>query len=129
MRLKALKDQLLHADAFHDQKEYAKDPRLKYVPQDFLAEWTELKNARESMPQRMAEMKRVFPALLKMIGAMRRAGVNILAGTDATQIHVVPGFSLHHELALLVQAGFTPMEALQSATIAPAFFGKLTSWL
>jgi dihydroorotase-like cyclic amidohydrolase len=111
-----------HADAFHDQKEYAKDPRLKYMPRDFLDEWTELKNARESMPQRMAEMKRVFPALLKMIGAMRRAGVNFLAGTDAPQIHVIPGFSLHTELALLVQAGFTPKEALQSATIAPARF-------
>lgn len=111
-----------HADAFHDQKEYAKDPRLKYVSWDFLAEWTELKNARISMPQRMAEMKRVFPTFLKMIGAMHRAGVNFLAGTDATQIHVVPGFSLHDELALLVQAGFTPMEALQSATIAPARF-------
>ena len=111
-----------HADAFHDQKEYAKDPRLKYVPQDFLIEWTELKNARISMPQRMAEMKRVFPTFLKIIGAMRRAGVNLLAGTDATQIHVVPGFSLHDELALLVKAGFTPMEALQSATIAPARF-------
>jgi imidazolonepropionase-like amidohydrolase len=37
-------------------------------------------------------------------------------------IHVVPGFSLHDELALLVNAGFTKLEALQSATIAPARF-------
>lgn len=111
-----------HADAFHDQKEYAKDPRLKYVPWDFLDEWAELKNARVSMPQRMAEMKRAFPTFLKMIGAMHRAGVSFLAGTDTTQIHVVPGFSLHDELALLVQAGLTPLEALQSATIAPARF-------
>jgi Amidohydrolase family len=111
-----------HADAFHDQKEYAKDPRLKYVPPDVLAEWAELKSARASMPLRMAEMKRVFPTHLKIIGAMRRAGVNFLAGTDATQIHVVHGFSLHDELALLVEAGFTPLEALQAATIAPARF-------
>jgi hypothetical protein len=111
-----------HADAFHDQEEYTKDPRLKYIPRDFLDEWAELKNARMSMPQRMEEMKRVFPTFLKMVGAMRRAGVNFLAGTDATQIHVLPGFSLHNELALLVKAGFTPLEALQSATIAPARF-------
>ena len=111
-----------HADAFHDQKEYAKDRRLKYVAPVFLSEWAELKNARTSMPRRMAEMKRVFPTFLKIIGAMRRVGVNFLAGTDATQIHVVPGFSLHDELALLVQAGFTPLEALQSATIGPARF-------
>lgn len=110
------------ADAFHDQKEYAEDPHLKYVLKDLLDEWAELKRARVFMPQRMAEMKRVFPISLKIIGEMRRAGVNFLAGTDVTNIHVVHGFSLHDELALLVKAGFTPLEALQSATIAPARF-------
>ncbi|MGH9868142.1 MAG: amidohydrolase family protein [Candidatus Polarisedimenticolia bacterium] len=111
-----------HADAFHDRKEYARDPRLKYVPRTLQAEWAELKSARVSMPQRMAEMKRIFPTHLKIIGAMHRAGVKLLAGTDATQIHVVPGFSLHDELALLAEAGLTPLEALQAATIAPARF-------
>jgi hypothetical protein len=111
-----------HADAFHDQKEYTKDPRLKYVPPDVMDDWAELKSARVSMPQRMAEMKRVFPTFLRIIGAMHRAGVKFLAGTDATLIHVVPGFSLHTELALLVKAGFRPLEALQAATIAPARF-------
>jgi hypothetical protein len=111
-----------HADAFHDQREYAEDPRLKYVTEDFLEEWAELKSVRVSMSQRMADMKRVFPTHLKIIGEMQRAGVNFLAGTDATNIHVVPGFSLHDELAFLVQAGFTPLEALQAATINPARF-------
>ncbi len=111
-----------HADAFHDQKEYAEDPRLKYMPKDLLDEWAELKSARVSMPQRMAEMKRVFPTSLKIVGEMRRAGVNFLAGTDATMIHVLPGFSIHDELAFLVKAGFTPIEALQAATIDPARF-------
>ena len=56
---------------------------------------------------------------------MRRAGVRILAGTDLGNPYVYPGFSLHDELALLVQAGLTPLEALQTATINPAkFFGK-----
>ena len=117
------------SDAFHDQKEYAKDPHLKYVVEDLLDEWAELKSARVSMPHRMAEMKRVFPASLKIVGEMRRAGVNFLAGTDSTLIHVVPGFSIHDELALLVQAGFTPLESLQAATINPALFmnrGKRT---
>lgn len=111
-----------HADAFHDQKEYAEDPRLKYMPKDLLDEWAELKSARVSMPHRMAEMKRVFPTSLKIVGEMRRAGVNFLAGTDATVIHVVPGFSIHDELAFLVKAGFPPLEALRAATIDPARF-------
>jgi imidazolonepropionase-like amidohydrolase len=64
-------------------------------------------------------------ASLKMMSAMHRAGVPFLAGTDtAPGIYVMPGFSLHDELANFVEAGFTPMEALQTATSNPAeFFG------
>jgi imidazolonepropionase-like amidohydrolase len=49
-----------------------------------------------------------------------------MAGTDTTAPFVFPGSSLHEELALLVQAGLTPMQALQAATKLPAeFLGKL----
>jgi imidazolonepropionase-like amidohydrolase len=44
------------------------------------------------------------------------AGVPILAGSD----QVVPGFSVHRELELLVRAGFTPLDAIRSATTVPA---------
>ena len=65
----------------------------------------------------IAEREAFFQAELKMIGEMNRAGVPILAGTDtAAGVRVYPGFSLHEELALLVKAGLTPMQALQSAT-------------
>src|SRR4029077_18135593 len=54
---------------------------------------------------------------LKMVGEMNKAGVPILAGTDtAAGVRVYPGFSLHEELELLVQAGLTPMQALQAST-------------
>jgi hypothetical protein len=57
-----------------------------------------------------------FAAELKAVSALHRAGVPIVAGTDQT----VPGHSLHRELELYVEAGFTPMEALQAATLVPA---------
>jgi imidazolonepropionase-like amidohydrolase len=58
---------------------------------------------------------------------MFRAGVPFMAGTDtAAGVHIFPGFSLHQELALFVQAGLTPMQALQTATRNPAqFMGRL----
>jgi imidazolonepropionase-like amidohydrolase len=55
------------------------------------------------------------------IGALHRAGIPIVAGTD----QVVPGHSLHREIELYVKAGFTPMEAIQAATIVPARVMKL----
>jgi imidazolonepropionase-like amidohydrolase len=57
----------------------------------------------------------------KMVtSAMRRAGVPLLAGTDAGNAGTQYGASLHHELAALVEAGLTPREALVAATSAPA---------
>jgi imidazolonepropionase-like amidohydrolase len=60
--------------------------------------------------------EKVFAKELAVIGALHKAGVPIVAGTDQT----VPGHSLHREIELYVQAGFTPMEAIQAATIVPA---------
>ena len=45
-----------------------------------------------------------------------------MAGTDSACQGGLPGFSLHEELRLMVESGFTPLEALQTATINPAKF-------
>ncbi|MEO8910942.1 MAG: amidohydrolase family protein [Gemmatimonadaceae bacterium] len=59
---------------------------------------------------------------------LQKAGVGLLAGTDAPRAFVYPGFSLHDELALLVQAGLTPLQSLRTATYNPAlYFGALDS--
>ena len=59
---------------------------------------------------------------------LQKAGVGLLAGTDAPRAFIYPGFSLHDELALLVQVGLTPLEALRTATYNPAvYLGALDS--
>jgi imidazolonepropionase-like amidohydrolase len=65
---------------------------------------------------------------LVQVATMRRAGVHILAGTDAPLRNSPPGFGLHEELALLVKGGMSPFDALSAATIEPArYLGMLDS--
>jgi imidazolonepropionase-like amidohydrolase len=66
---------------------------------------------------------------MQQVAAMHRAGVRVLAGTDAPLRNSPPGFGLHEELSLLVQGGLTPMEALRAATLAPAEYLGLTDSL
>jgi imidazolonepropionase-like amidohydrolase len=61
-------------------------------------------------------MHAVWRANLAVLAALHRAGVPIVAGTD----QAIPGHSLRRELELYVEAGFTPLEAIQAATIVPA---------
>ena len=62
---------------------------------------------------------------LGVVQTLHKAGVPFLAGTDTPPgVYIFPGFSLHEELQRFVDAGFTPLDALQTATINPArFFG------
>jgi imidazolonepropionase-like amidohydrolase len=69
-------------------------------------------------------MDKVFERHLAIVGAMHRAGLPIMAGTDGAWgvPFTYAGFSLHDEFVLLVRAGLTPAEALRAATINPARF-------
>src|SRR5882762_1680257 len=59
----------------------------------------------------------------KVTGALYRAGVPLMAGTDAMGLPlIVPGASLQRELDLLTESGLTPYEAIRAATVAPAAF-------
>lgn len=61
-------------------------------------------------PERIAELNR------RMVAALHEAGAGILLGTDAAQAYHIPGFSVHEELAMLVDAGLSPYEAIEAGT-------------
>jgi imidazolonepropionase-like amidohydrolase len=111
---------------FLDQRDLKHQPLDKYVP----AYWRDVTWRRftdEMMPDLLKDplalRQEYFARNLQMVGTMHRAGVPFMAGTDtAPGVYIMPGFSLHDELANFVEAGFTPMEALQTATSNPAKF-------
>ena len=105
------------------------DPDLAYAANSWIAKWPAsrasiLKGlASDPLPVR----ERFVAHELDIIRRLRAANVPFLAGTDTPAgIDVLPGLSLHLELERFVAAGFTPLEALQTATLNPArFFEKV----
>lgn len=112
------------AIAYVNDPAFRNDPRLKYLPKTIRENWLPENDFRFSSATeaKWAWWRESYALSLRMVRDMRAAGVPILAGTDVLNPFCFPGFSLHDELGLLVQAGLTPMEALQAATINPARF-------
>ncbi len=65
----------------------------------------------------------------RLVKRMHQAGIPFMAGTDCACEGGIPGYSLHKELQLFVEAGLTPFEALQTATINPVKFLSMTDSL
>jgi imidazolonepropionase-like amidohydrolase len=105
----------------------ARSESEKYVPKPALENWKKGRTAQmrfvnEAESDLRAELYAKSEAL---VAQMQESGVHLLAGTDTPAPEVVPGFALHEELALLVEAGLTPMQALLAATSSAArFLGK-----
>jgi len=72
-------------------------------------------------PTGAAKFKPLYDSMVKIVKLLYDAGVPIVAGTDQG----FPGYSVDRELELYVQAGLTPMQALQTATITPARVMKM----
>lgn len=113
--------------------EFVHDPRRRFVPKQWTDTWDPRATfyLRDLSPEAYDALHQRIVALLerykKLVGDMRKAGVEFLAGTDSSGWNpVLPGFGLHEEMALLVESGLTPMEALEAATRNPArYFNKL----
>lgn len=101
-------------------------PEMKYMKMETRENW---RKAKESLlADKRYNKNQVIDFIKlrrKLIYECQQNGVGLLLGSDAPQIFNVPGFSVHHELKYMVDAGLTPFEALQSGTVNVAdYLGK-----
>ena len=110
----------------HPDTLFLADPRMRYVPR------SQREEARQSPPlpsEHLALVTSIYDEYREVVRMMNRSGVLLLAGSDLSIAHRVPGFSLHDELSALVDAGLTPLQALQAATLNPARYLEATDSL
>lgn len=94
------------------------------LPDSIEQEW--YTNAEEAAREEVSEFGAEYSNwLFNMVGKINEAGIPMMAGTDTPIGLLTPGRSLHHELKVMVDAGLTPMEALQAATLNPARYFEM----
>ena len=97
---------------------------FQYLPQSVEERWSSnLENFLSAPPDSSYIIYTQWA--LEMIGHLKTAGVEIMAGTDTPIFFLTPGYSLHEELALLVKGGLTPLEVIEAATLKPAEYFNL----
>jgi imidazolonepropionase-like amidohydrolase len=101
-----------------------KDPRLQYALPMFKNMWNPANDfrLRTATDEFFENEKKEFELNKRILNLLHKGGVKILAGTDTPNPYCFPGFSLHDELQIMVESGFTPLQALQTATLNPAMF-------
>jgi imidazolonepropionase-like amidohydrolase len=109
-----------------DNIDFRKDPDLIYAAHDWETTiWPSMqKSIGASLDtDPLATRERFVLHELGIVHRLQSAGIPFLAGTDTPAgVDVIPGISLHRELERFVAAGFTPLQALQTATLNPAIF-------
>ena len=114
--------------AFLDRPVVAENSSLRYAPNYLRDEWAGTRRERLDS-ESFDELRRRYAVERELAGALHRARVPILAGSDAGDLYSVAGFSIHEELVLLVDAGLSAKEALRAATSAPAEYLAATDSL
>ena len=105
--------------------ELANAPEMVYMNKATVTAWTNNKKTLIANPSYDPKSVNAFIQLRrKLIYECNKNGVGLLLGCDAPQVFNVPGFSTHHELAYLVDAGLTPYEAIKTGTVNVGKFLK-----
>tara|TARA_B110000003_G_scaffold90289_2_gene92357 strand:+ start:2000 stop:3448 length:1449 start_codon:yes stop_codon:yes gene_type:complete len=93
---------------------------FEFLPVKIKAEWNNQIDKADSRDN--SERKKFAEWGLSMTGLMNKMDITFMAGTDTPIGWQTPGYSLHNELEMLVKSGFTPLEAIESATYNPALY-------
>lgn len=107
---------LPHVEATRGDRHPYDDPRFVTLRADEQARWHRILDAAGAEDGGLAQRRRTVA--LAIVGVFHAAGVPFAAGTDSPMPEVYPGDALHDELALLVEAGLSPAEALRAATLS-----------
>jgi hypothetical protein len=98
-------------------------PEMRYMPPQVIEGWVRSKHDFQARPdfqpaaaQRLVEIRR------QLTKALHDGGAPIALGSDAPQFFNVPGFSIHHEMEMMVASGLTPYEVLVTGTRNPAIY-------
>ena len=103
----------------NDRSDLESQPELKYMNRETIEYWSKrpVINLRNQNRQNR----------LDTVNALNNAGANLILGTDSPNNWVIPGFSIHDELSLLVESGLTPYEAIKTGTVNAAIHMKKLS--
>lgn len=110
-----------------DKDDHGSDDYLRYLGPELKRtyQWR-VDRAMKDDATAVAFRHRQFEATAALLPVLQKAGVTILAGTDAGYLNsfTYPGLGLHQELSLLVKYGLAPQQALIASVVnGPAFFG------
>jgi imidazolonepropionase-like amidohydrolase len=111
-------------EQYPTMRELLTRPEMQYVRAALRDTWappqneyvTRWRGHETEVPSALAKFRRQYTWMRRLVAALAEAGVPLMSGTDASIAAVVPGFSLHEELRLLVGAGLSPYAALRAAT-------------
>ena len=113
--------------AYLKETDHSKDVALQFLTEKFVSnyQWRIGRMANET-PSQLQQRKDRYQLLLKQLPLMQQSGIRIIAGSDAAALntYVYPAESIIEELEIFQEAGLTPLQILQSATINGArYFG------
>jgi imidazolonepropionase-like amidohydrolase len=112
-----------------DPEEMARWPEMRYVPQATVANWVQQKRNIQQQPTFTRERAdHYIEVRRRLLRELQAAGAGLILASDAPQWWNVPGFSVHRELGMMVDAGLTPYEALASGTRNAATYFGTDDW-